>query len=287
MKQTTLLVILDGWGISQNKQGNAIKLANTPNFDYLIKHKPNAILHASGKHVGLPENQAGNSEVGHLHIGAGNIIQQDLIRINNAVNDDNLSKTKIKQIIEKTKINQANFHVMGLLSDGGVHSHQDHLFAIIKQAEQQQCNTLLHLILDGRDTAPKSASKYLEKIETLISTMKNISIATISGRYYAMDRDKRWNRTALFYNQLTKPTAQKLSVQEFIKHNYNNNVTDEFIKPTALTNQALTSQDTLLCFNFRADRAQQIMQALGASDFNHFVTSIKPIKNLLSCNSNM
>jgi 2,3-bisphosphoglycerate-independent phosphoglycerate mutase len=275
---TTLLLILDGWGLAKPSLENAIHLAKTPNWDSLIQNSPTTKLIASGTKVGLPARQAGNSEVGHLHIGAGNIILQDLARINKEL--ENIDKTKIKSIVETTKKNQATLHLVGLLSPGGVHSHEEQLFKILEYLDQHECSSALHIILDGRDTDPKAAKKSLLKLRNY---QKNCQIASISGRYYAMDRDQRWERTKLAYDAMTKPLNFTDNIFKLLDDSYKDNITDEFIQPTAMINAPrISSNDSLLCFNFRADRAHQIMQAFGETGFNKFSTNIEPISNIYS-----
>ena len=275
---TTLLIILDGWGIAKPSTQNAIHLANTPNWDYLVNNNPSTNLIASGKNVGLPLNQAGNSEVGHLHIGAGNVLLQDLSRINKEL--EHINKTKIKNLVNITKKNKTILHLIGLLSPGGVHSHEEHLFKVLNYLDQEQCNSALHLILDGRDTSPKAAKKSILKLRNY---QKNCKIASVSGRYYAMDRDQRWERTKLAYDAMTMPTTFTENIFEFIDKNYQQGITDEFIPPVALVDAPqIKANDSVLCFNFRADRAHQIMQAFGDLNFDKFKRNIESIENLYS-----
>lgn len=274
MNNTNILLILDGWGLSDKLDGNAIAQAKTPNWDYITKHYPTSLIQAHGKHVGLPDNQAGNSEVGHLHIGSGQVIPQDLVRINQALQSPESDEIKkIKHIIKQTLNANKTLHLFGLLSDGGVHSHQQHLYKILKIAQQYNCPTRIHVILDGRDTDPKSGIKYTKELNNYIT--KNIKVASVCGRFYAMDRDKRWQRTQAYFDAITKTNTPKEALDpiSIIKNNYEKGITDEFIKPQVTNNfLSISENDTILCFNYRADRSQQIIQALSNNKFNEFNT---------------
>jgi len=258
-KKPILLCVLDGWGIGDDADSyNAIERSKTPNYQRFLKTYPNSQLETSGLAVGLPVGQMGNSEVGHMTIGAGRVIFQDLPRINNAIASGSLAKDeKLQKLIFDLKISGKACHLMGLLSDGGVHSHIDHIIFIAEFLAKNGVKVLLHAFLDGRDVAQKSALNYLEKI-------KNIEIATVSGRYYAMDRDKNWNRIKLATDAIIKAEGEKfISAISVVKNAYENSITDEFILPSVIGNYAgISDGDALLFCNFRADRARQISEKL-------------------------
>jgi 2,3-bisphosphoglycerate-independent phosphoglycerate mutase len=271
----TVLMILDGWGCRTPDSYNAISQAKTPQWDAWWQHEPHCLLDASGLSVGLPPGQMGNSEVGHMHMGAGRLVFQDLTRINNAIQDGSFANNLVfNDAIKKLKNNNKTLHIMGLLSDGGVHSHEDHLFALIDLCVSQKLNDIaLHLFLDGRDTPPQSALMSLERLETHIKKHPSIKIASISGRYYAMDRDKRWSRIQPVYQLLTEGIADKSfnGAEEALKAYYEQNITDEFIPPTRIgLSRPIKAQDGVIFFNFRADRARQLTQALIDPNFTGF-----------------
>jgi 2,3-bisphosphoglycerate-independent phosphoglycerate mutase len=269
-----LLCVLDGVGIGKENSSNAFFTAKTPNIDYLINNYPNKSINASGTYVGLPDGQMGNSEVGHLNIGAGRIIYQPLERINKAIKDDLISKNEsILNAINHAKKNNSKLHVMGLLSDGGVHSHINHFKAIIKACSDNNFNNLyFNIFTDGRDTYPDSSKKYIKELEDEISKYNIGKISTISGRYYAMDRDKRWDRIQLAYNSLIgKDTKIYNNAYELIDDNYNNDITDEFIKPGIIDkNGIIEENDSIIWVNFRPDRAIQILSSFINDDFTGF-----------------
>ena len=286
MASPLLLMILDGWGYCEKPHHNAIALANTPHFDQLMKTCPTALLDACGESVGLPPGQMGNSEVGHLHIGAGRQVPQSLLRINQAIQKDALTQNpKLNTLFSNT---QQTLHMIGLFSPGGVHSHEDHLLSIASLASMKGVKHLaLHAILDGRDTPPQSALSGIEKADAFLkalikdkaNTLESASIASICGRYYAMDRDNRWERTALAYHLYTQPsqppssteqTAKHFSASETIKQAYANGLSDEFIPPTRLTDSGIQNGDSVIFANFRADRMRQLVQAFIEDDFNAF-----------------
>ncbi|MBU6140182.1 MAG: 2,3-bisphosphoglycerate-independent phosphoglycerate mutase [Proteobacteria bacterium] len=252
-----LLCILDGWGIGNESDSNAISLAKTPNYKRFLQTYPNSQLETSGLAVGLPEGQMGNSEVGHMTIGAGRVIFQDLPRINNAIKDGSLAKNPQLQKLIAQKNEGKTCHLMGLLSDGGVHSHIDHIIFLAEFLAKNGVKVLLHAFLDGRDVAQKSAIGYLEQC-------KNIEIATISGRYYAMDRDKKWDRIELATNAIISAQGERFSdAISAVKKSYEENLTDEFIKPCVIGEYSgIKDGDALLFCNFRADRARQISEKL-------------------------
>lgn len=269
-----VLAILDGWGHREEREHNAIKQASTPIMDALWHAYPHTLIEASGADVGLPDNQMGNSEVGHLTIGAGRIIQQELVRISNTVKEKKLNiNSALNQFAETLKDNGGTLHIMGLCSDGGVHSHINHLCGLIEWAAEKNIrNVSLHAFTDGRDTSAKSAAKYLEQIQKTIDTSGVGEIASICGRYWAMDRDNRWERTSKAYELLTNPDFIKseLSAQEIIENSYEEGITDEFLEPIRLTSSYLKDRDGLIVFNFRPDRARQLVKALKIKDFHGF-----------------
>nr|YP_009395738.1 phosphoglycerate mutase [Herposiphonia versicolor]ARW64718.1 phosphoglycerate mutase [Herposiphonia versicolor] len=277
-----ILIILDGWGYSKNTKGNAIKLAKTPTIDHILQKHQNCLLNASGEEVGLPKNQMGNSEVGHRTIGAGRIINQELVRIQKEIDNKNFFKNKnIHQLFQKISNRQSKLHIIGLCSDGGVHSHINHLKATINIISQYKLKTCLHLITDGRDTEAKAAIKFLNIISKEINKYTNIDICTISGRYYSMDRDCRWSRTEKTYQILTENENCKedKSYTQIIEKLYAANISDEFIPPTRIKEGKISDNDGVLFFNFRPDRIRQLLQCLAKKQFKGFKT--KKINNLL------
>nr|QCI07956.1 Phosphoglycerate mutase [Plumaria plumosa] len=278
-----ILTILDGWGYSEKIKGNAIKLANTPTMNKIWKNYPHSLLSASGQDVGLPNNQMGNSEVGHTTIGAGRIINQDLVRIQKSINEkDFFQNSTIHNICRKTIDHKSKLHIIGLCSNGGVHSHINHLRAIISLLKQYnyQINTCLHLITDGRDTAPKEAVKYIKNILEDIKAEDSIKISTISGRYYSMDRDCRWSRTEKAYKILTEDNIcnPHNNCLEVLYKYYEEGISDEFIPPTRINNGKIEDNDSILFFNFRPDRTRQLLHSLAKASFKGF--PIKIINNL-------
>ena len=279
-----ILTILDGWGYSENINGNAIRLANTPNMDKIWYKYPKSLLSASGTDVGLPMNQMGNSEVGHTTIGAGRIINQDLVRIHKSIKTGEFLKNEaIHNLCKKLITRKTKLHLVGLCSDGGVHSHIEHLKSIIKILNTyfKELKVCLHLITDGRDTEAQIAIKFLDIINQEIETNKNISICTISGRYYSMDRDCRWSRTEKVYNILTEDEKliQEKSYANIIRNFYNKDISDEFIPPTRIQNGSINNNDGIIFFNFRPDRIRQLVQCFAKANFKGFVT--KKIQGLL------
>ena len=262
MKKNVLLIILDGFGISENHEGNAIKMAKTPFLDKTFKNNPYTTLEASGLSVGLPENQMGNSEVGHTNIGAGRVVYQDFTYINKCIADGSFNlNPEINSVCDYVVKNNSALHLMGLISDGGIHSHINHLFALIDLAKKKNIFKIyIHAWLDGRDTNPKSALKYIDNLEKFISNDKSVQIATICGRYYAMDRDKNWDRTINAYDCIVNAKGQKINnIQTAIEKFYENNITDEFIPACTVQNYGgISVKDGVICFNFRPDRARQI-----------------------------
>lgn len=269
----TILLILDGWGLGQIPQADAIAQAKTPNFDHLWQKYPSSKLVTYGEQVGLPEGQMGNSEVGHLNIGAGRIVYQELARINKAVKDGSLAKNaKLQAAIQYAKDNNKAIHLMGLVSDGGVHAHINHLLAlvdIIEQTGHQQ--TYIHAFTDGRDTDPQGGKNYLKTVSDHIEG-KATALASVVGRYYAMDRDQRWERIQLAYNLLVKGEGETTDdLASLLEKRYAAGQTDEFLQPISLVPSAtIKDDDVLICFNFRTDRPRQISNALTQQDFPEY-----------------
>jgi len=277
-KKRAILIIMDGWGIGQVPAADAIAHANTPFVDSLYKKYPHSRLITCGEAVGLPEGQMGNSEVGHLNIGAGRIVYQELQRINVAVRTGELAQNKVLQdTLEYAKSNNKALHLIGLVSDGGVHSHINHVKALTQIAKDKGLEKVfIHAFTDGRDTDPKSGLGFLEDLMVHLSKTTG-QLASITGRYYAMDRDKRWERVKLAYDALVNgkgtPTQDPITA---VKASYAEGVTDEFIKPIIVTNPQLAplatiqEGDAVLCFNFRTDRCREITQVLSQQDFPDF-----------------
>lgn len=270
-----LLIILDGFGIGGKSDCNAVFKAYTPNIDNVFKNYPTTELCASGLSVGLPDGQMGNSEVGHTNIGAGRIVYQDLTYINKSIDDESFFENyELKKIMEYVLKNKSSLHLMGLVSDGGVHSHINHLYALIKLAKMSGIeNVCIHAWTDGRDTGPKSCLNYIKDLEEFICKNKIGKIETISGRFYSMDRDKRWERTEVAYDVMANANGERFETpEEAILNSYQNNVTDEFIKPMARTTyKGISPSDAVICFNFRPDRARQITHMFMDKiiDFSH------------------
>ncbi|MBO8217911.1 2,3-bisphosphoglycerate-independent phosphoglycerate mutase [Prochlorococcus marinus] len=281
-----VLAILDGWGYREDTSENAIKIANTPIMDSLWHAYPHTLISASGSDVGLPDGQMGNSEVGHLTIGSGRIIQQELVRISNIVKNNHLNQVnELQKIADSLKTNNSTLHITGLCSDGGVHSHIDHLLGLIKWASEHGLKKVaIHIITDGRDTPAKSASKYINQIESCIKKFNTGEIASICGRYWIMDRNLLWERTEKAYNNLTDQSIKKtnISPQEYIKQSYDKNITDEFIEPIRLSENYLKDGDSLICYNFRPDRARQIIKSLSNIEFSDFKRRFFPKLDLVT-----
>ena len=281
MKESrVLLMILDGWGKSKNPKTSAIDNANTQFIDSLYEKYPNANLKTDGIEVGLPDGQMGNSEVGHLNLGAGRIVYQELSRINMSIEDGSFkSKKVLTDAFEYAERTKKNVHLMGLISSGGVHSHYDHLYELINISEIYNSKVFIHGFTDGRDVDPKSSINDLKNLEKYIQD-KNCELASIIGRYYSMDRDNRWERTKLAYDLICKGKGKKVSsfVDE-IKSSYNNNCTDEFLMPMIKTDSnnnpigVVSEGDVIIYFNFRTDRGRQLTRVMTQSDFNEFETN--------------
>ncbi|RYD07170.1 phosphoglyceromutase [Desulforamulus aquiferis] len=273
------LIVLDGWGLSTNEDGNAIAQADTPNIKRIMAEYPYTSLRCSGEAVGLPEGQMGNSEVGHLNIGAGRVVYQELTRITKSIRDGEFyQNNELIKAVQQAKKNNTSLHIMGLLSDGGVHSHIRHLFAVLELAKLQGLSKVYyHAFLDGRDVPPSSAKLYMN---ALLAKMKELGVgqvATVSGRYYAMDRDRRWERTELAYRAMVYAEGLRAnSPVEAVDVGYERGETDEFIKPTIITDECkqplakVGQGDSVIFINFRPDRARQITRAFVDDDFPSF-----------------
>lgn len=276
MKQTTTLIILDGFGISNTGMGDATQKASMPFYHSLLEHYPHTSLKASGEAVGLPVGLMGNSEVGHLTIGAGRVLKQSLVRINDTIADRSFfSNDAFLKAIQHAKQHNSVMHLMGLLSDGGVHSHINHLFALIDLCNEHQVETRIHAFLDGRDVPPKSAKQYLDSLNQKIGNTANIQLSTLAGRYYAMDRDHRWDRVEKAYKTLIgKGKEQFVSYQEALDYYYGENITDEFIPPCAIDDSGdhpyVHDNDAIIFFNFRTDRPKELSMAFLDSSFKEF-----------------
>jgi 2,3-bisphosphoglycerate-independent phosphoglycerate mutase len=275
--QPVILVVLDGFGINPKKEGNAIANASMPNMDALLRNYPTSSLSMSGLDVGLPDGQMGNSEVGHMILGAGRIVYQDLTLIHKDIDEGNFDKNPIiLNALKTTRAGGARLHLMGLLGDGGVHSHQRHMEALIKMARREKVGPVyLHLFLDGRDTPPNSAEQFILDLNEKLKAWPEVKIATVTGRYYAMDRDKRWDRVEKAYLCITEGAGKPAdSPLEAIRNSYSEGVTDEFVLPTvmrsAIPEGLIRNGDGVIFFNFRADRARELTRALIDADFKEF-----------------
>lgn len=275
MSKKVILMILDGWGIGTNPQVSAIAAADTPFMDSLYTKYPHSKLEASGEAVGLPEGQMGNSEVGHMNLGAGRVVYQDLVKLNNAVKDNTLGENEeLIKAFEHAKRLGKKLHLIGLVSDGGVHSHIQHLKGLVSAAHQKGLqNVFVHTFTDGRDTDPKSGLAFLKDLQQHLNATTG-AIASVTGRYYAMDRDKRWERVKLAYDAMVKGEGKETTdVLKAVQQSYDENVTDEFIKPIIHTNDSgqpvalIEGGDVVICFNFRTDRSREITMALTQQDF--------------------
>jgi len=271
------LVILDGYGYTQNKEGNAIEEAKTPFLNALYQNNPHTLITASGPEVGLPAGQMGNSEVGHLNLGAGRVVYQELTRISKSIVDgDFFENEAFLKGIESAKEKNSTLHLMGLLSDGGVHSHEDHLYALIELAKKQGLKkVVIHCFMDGRDTAPDGGAIFVKHLEEKIKEIGVGEIGTIMGRYFAMDRDNRWDRIQKAYGALVMGEGvHVLSATQAIRESYGKGVSDEFILPTIIDTVEETrikANDTIIFFNFRPDRARELTQAFIDPDFSEFI----------------
>lgn len=277
-KTPVMLIVLDGWGVGKEYAGNAVYLANTPNFDRLMNRFPNTQLKASGLAVGLPEGQMGNSEVGHLNIGAGRVVYQELTRITKSIKDgDFFEKEEFLRAIENAKNNNSKLHLMGLVSDGGVHSHNTHLYALLELCAREDFDRVyIHAFLDGRDVPPTIGKQHLSELQQKIEEIGVGKIATVSGRYYAMDRDRRWDRTKLAYDAMVlgKGKVDECPI-EAVGKSYEEGINDEFVIPTVIVEEGepiatIDSGDSVIFFNFRPDRARQITRAIVDEEFEGF-----------------
>jgi 2,3-bisphosphoglycerate-independent phosphoglycerate mutase len=266
MKKPVMLIVMDGFGLSEQETGNAVRMANTPNLKLLMKEYPTTTLQASGLAVGLPEGQMGNSEVGHLNIGAGRIVYQSLTRINQSIKEkDFFTNEAYLSAMQNVKDNDSKLHIFGLLSDGGVHSHIEHIKAIVKLAKDQQVKELyVHAFLDGRDVPPDSAVDYIKELEAYMSEIEFGKIASVHGRYYAMDRDKNWDRVQISYDILTQAKGLSAgSAVEGVEASYKAKVFDEFVMPFNVVKKGIVEDnDSVIFMNFRPDRAIEMGTAI-------------------------
>lgn len=288
-KKPTALIILDGFALRDEEKGNAVKHAKKPNFDRYWNEFPHATLQASGEAVGLPEGQMGNSEVGHLNIGAGRIVYQSLTRVNVAIREGEFEKNEtLVAAVKHAKEKGTSLHLFGLLSDGGVHSHIEHLYALLRLAKKEGLEKVyIHGFLDGRDVAPQSAEQYLKELNEKIEEYGVGEIATLSGRYYSMDRDKRWERVEKAYRAMVYGEGPSYtSTEECVKDSYENGVYDEFVLPSVITKEdgspvaTIKDEDAVIFYNFRPDRAIQISNTFANEDFRSFDRGEKHPKNL-------
>ncbi len=274
-----VLIILDGWGYREDANGNAIMAAKTPVIDSLWQAYPHTTIRTSGKDVGLPDGQMGNSEVGHLNIGAGRVVPQELVRISDAVEDGTiLSNSALVKVCQQVKQSSGKLHLVGLCSDGGVHSHLSHLFGLLDLAKDQQLTDVcIHVVTDGRDTLPDSGIGYVKQLVEYIDQVGVGRIVTLSGRYYSMDRDRRWDRIEKAYTVMTQDgDGDGRSIVQAIQDSYAAGVTDEFILPTRIAPGAVEPGDGVIFFNFRPDRARQLTQAFVDPNFTSFERDLIP-----------
>ncbi len=272
------IIIMDGYGINCQREGNAIKCANSTNVDYFMDNYPCTLIGASGMDVGLPEGQMGNSEVGHLNMGAGRIVYQELTRITKSISDgDFFTNEEFLVAVKNAKENGKKLHLYGLLSDGGVHSHITHLYALIKFAKEQGLdNVFVHCFLDGRDVSPTSGADFIKGLQAEMDKLNFGTIASIGGRYYAMDRDNRWDRVEKAYDMMTAGIGEKTeNAEEYVRKSYENGTTDEFVIPACVVKNGkpvglIEQGDSIIFFNFRPDRARQITRAMSEKEFEGF-----------------
>jgi 2,3-bisphosphoglycerate-independent phosphoglycerate mutase len=290
-RRPVVLVVLDGWGFREEREGNAIALANVPTWDRLWSRGPRTLLEASGLAVGLPEGQMGNSEVGHLNLGAGRVVMQDLVRINQAIDDGSFfENSALVEACETAIRDGGTLHLMGLTGRGGVHAMDKHLFALIDLAERRRVpRVAIHALLDGRDTMPRSGYGYVQQL--LAYARNRAHLASLGGRYYGMDRDKRWDRTEKWYLAAVKGLGpQATDPLDVIRRAYDRNVTDEFIEPHVIVRDGrpvapMRDGDSLICFNFRADRMRQIVRALTDDAFDGFDVGRRPSLEVVTMTS--
>jgi 2,3-bisphosphoglycerate-independent phosphoglycerate mutase len=277
-----LLLILDGWGYREETEGNAVINGHTPVYDGMMASLPHTLLATCGERVGLPDGVMGNSEVGHMNIGAGRVVYQDITFINKAIREGEFDHNPV--LVEAMKKGAGSrLHLMGLLSDGGVHSHQEHLYALLRMARQQSVGEVfIHALMDGRDTPPHAGVKYMTRLQEKIRDIGAGRVATVCGRYYAMDRDKRWERTSLAYEAFVHGRGnEETDPVKALRRSYDNEVTDEFVKPVVITENGapvatMRDGDVVIFFNFRADRARQITHALNDTEFDGFPRADRP-----------
>src|SRR5690348_9434296 len=282
-----VLTVLDGWGYRPETKGNAVALARKPTYDELLRKFPNTLIHTSGPYVGLPEGQMGNSEVGHMNMGAGRVVHMDITRIDLLIANKQLDQVPLfQQAMERGRRRQ--LHFLGLLSDGGVHSHIQHLFALLEMAKQHNVeNVFVHCFMDGRDTPPTSGRDYVRQLQQKMRELGVGKIATVVGRYYAMDRDNRWERVEMAYRALVHGQADTKTNDPFaaLQRSYEQGVTDEFVKPIVVMRGdgaaaepvgPIRSDDAVILYNFRADRARQMTKELAEPGFDKFVDEKRP-----------
>ena len=288
-KKQVALIVLDGWGYREEKEHNAIAEAKTPFFDYLWSKHPHTLLEASGESVGLPEGQMGNSEIGHMTIGAGKVIYTDLVRISkSAENDEFKANPVFVKLFDHIKKHDSTLHVMGLVSPGGIHSYTDHLYSFLKTAKEAGINKIaVHVFTDGRDTPPKSASKYVKELEDFLNELGVGFIASISGRYYAMDRDNNWDRLVKFEDIIFEGKGQKsnLKPSEYLESCYLNNITDEHVESVAFKDAKINKNDGVFFFNFRSDRARMLSNKISqkVKDLNLVFVTLTKYEDGLNC----
>ena len=278
MKKPNCLIIMDGYGINSDKKGNAIAAAGSGNVQKLMKDYPSVLIGASGMDVGLPEGQMGNSEVGHLNMGAGRIVYQELTRITKSISDgDFFSNEELNYAVDQAVKNGKKLHFYGLLSDGGVHSHITHLYALLKLAKDKGAdNAFVHCFLDGRDVSPTSGADFIAALEKEMKKLSFGEIASVGGRYYVMDRDNRWDRVEKAYDMMTAAIGETTeNAEEYVRDSYKNGVTDEFVIPAHIVKDGkpvglIEEGDSIIFFNFRPDRARQITRAMSEKDFSFF-----------------
>ena len=271
-RRPVVLIIMDGIGVNPSKLNNAVALASTPNLDRIYSTTPTCLLEASGRAVGLPAGQMGNSEVGHLTLGAGCVLRQDLVKINDAISDGSFYENEaLVSAVKRAASGKRVLHLLGLVSDGGVHSHLDHLLALIDLCKRNSVTPVVHMITDGRDTAPTSAAEYLDSLDKALSGAGG-SVATVIGRFFALDRDQRWERVEAAWQAIVRGVGKPaVNVSEALKSAYDRGETDEFIAPTVLdTHKPIEKDDEVVFFNFRNDRPRELSEALALSGFKAF-----------------
>jgi 2,3-bisphosphoglycerate-independent phosphoglycerate mutase len=280
-----VLIVLDGWGFRPGREGNAIELGNTPTWHKLWERAPRTLLEASGLAVGLPEGQIGNSEVGHLNLGAGRVVPQDIVRISQSIESGAFFKIPaLTELVSEVRRHDGTLHVMGLIGTGGVHALDKHLFAAVELARRHEVPVAIHAWLDGRDTPPKSGLGFMEELLQAVGPSDRPAVSTVVGRYYAMDRDKRWDRTKLAYDAMVNGVGERApDPLTAIKRAYAAGVTDEFVKPFVIEGAPLIKDgDGIFCFNYRADRMRQIVRALADPNFDGFAVKGRPRVKLVT-----